>query len=141
MKLAMKSQTWDGLTATCNHCGVAKTFTREQIRRDDACLDQVPCQGSDDCDQWLCPSCRQECPGCGLATCREHLEPVDPSEPRHLLCAICRAAYYEAQACGINTQPDAKLAVLAAQDGMALAEAGVSVQEAEAIAAYGRWVN
>ncbi len=69
----------------CLHCGKTKVFWRAYVRRGDAEVEMVPCQGSDSCRHMLCPECRVQCDWCGLWTCREHLKGDDA-----LLCEVCR---------------------------------------------------
>lgn len=93
MTRAQSGQTWTGRIAHCVNCGASHTFTEQQIRRDQAELDMVPCEGSDKCTAMLCHTCRRECAECHRATCAEHLYLMDDGHKPQLWCLICRSQH------------------------------------------------
>ena len=121
-------QTWTGRTAHCLHCGASHTFTEQQIRRDEAELDMVPCGGSDACHAMLCPTCRHSCPLCGNATCAEHLRKADDTAGVPW-CEVCRMQYCAEVA--LETQDIAQFLA-------ACAAAGLTLDETRAL---GKFVN
>jgi len=81
------TQSWIGLTVTCEHCQTSKDVSRTEIARGDEILPQHPCQ-QDGCQAMLCDSCEQfRCTDCDRVMCIEHQSIFRDEE----LCPACAA--------------------------------------------------
>jgi hypothetical protein len=74
----------------CLACGTVHRVDTDEDG--DAAIDQVPCQGSDDCTARLCDECRRQCAYCDLYTCASHLDDRG-------MCECCRAQQDCAEDC------------------------------------------
>lgn len=73
-----------GVEVECLNCWTR--FSVDAGDDGDGEVDQVPCEGSDNCTVMLCPACKTTCPLCGNATCLDHVEEFQGER----MCECCR---------------------------------------------------